>query len=102
MQNGNLALELHVIVGCAGDIARAARARPARVNGLVHGCQNRWVLAHAEIIVGAPHRDLARAIAGEVISHWKEPAAALQIRKNAISTFSMKGLEPLSLIHISE
>ena len=30
-----------------------------------------------------------------MIGHWKEPAAALQIRKKAIPTFSMKGLEPL-------
>jgi hypothetical protein len=30
-----------------------------------------------------------------MICHWEEPAAALQIRENAISTFSMKGLEPL-------
>jgi hypothetical protein len=30
-----------------------------------------------------------------MICHWKEPAAALQIRENTISTFSMKGLEPL-------
>jgi hypothetical protein len=30
-----------------------------------------------------------------VVCHWKEPAAALQIREDAISTFSMKGLEPL-------
>ena len=30
-----------------------------------------------------------------MVCHWKEPAAALQIRENAISPFSMKGLEPL-------
>jgi hypothetical protein len=30
-----------------------------------------------------------------MLCHWKGPAAALQIRENPISTFSMKGLEPL-------
>jgi hypothetical protein len=30
-----------------------------------------------------------------MICHCKEPAAALQIRENAISTLSMKGLKPL-------
>ena len=95
MEVGEFAFELHVIVGCARDIARAARAGSHGVNRLVHGRQYRWVLAHAEIIVGAPHRNLARAICREMICHWKEPAAALQIRENAISTFSMKGLEPL-------
>jgi hypothetical protein len=53
------------------------------------------VLAHAEIIVGAPYRNLARAICREIICDWKGPAAALQIRENAISAFSMKGREPL-------
>ena len=91
MEVGKFAFELHVIVGCARDIARAARAGSHGVNRLVHGCYHRWVLAHAEIIVGAPHRNLARAICREMICHRKEPAAALQIRENAISTFSMKG-----------
>jgi hypothetical protein len=53
------------------------------------------VLAHAEIVVGAPNGNLARAIRREMICHWKGPAPALQIRENAISTFSMKALEPL-------
>jgi hypothetical protein len=30
-----------------------------------------------------------------MICHWKEPAAALQIREYAIPTFSMKAFEPL-------
>jgi len=30
-----------------------------------------------------------------MVCHWKEPAAALQMGENAISTLSMKGLEPL-------
>src|SRR4051794_3499939 len=30
-----------------------------------------------------------------MICHWKEPAAALQIRENPIPTLSMKALEPL-------
>ena len=62
MEVGKFAFELHVIVGCAGDIARAARASPNGVNRLVHRRQHRWVLAHAEIIVGAPYRNLARVI----------------------------------------
>jgi hypothetical protein len=61
----------------------------------VHGRQYLWVLPHAEIVVGAPHGNRARAVCRELICHWKEPAAALQIRENAISTFAMKDLEPL-------
>ena len=37
MQVGKLAFELHVIVGRAGDIARAAGAGAHGVNRLVHG-----------------------------------------------------------------
>ena len=95
MQVGKLAFELHVIMGCAGDIARAARAGSHGVNRLVHGRQYHGVLAHAEIVVGAPHRNLARAICREMVRHWKATAAALQIRENPISAFSMKGVELL-------
>jgi hypothetical protein len=30
-----------------------------------------------------------------MIRHWKGPAAALQIRENAVSSFAPKGREPL-------
>ena len=95
MQVGQLAFQLHVVVGRAGDIARAAGAGAHGVDRLVHGGQYRRVLAHAEIVVGAPHGDLARTVRREVICHRKEPAAALHIREGAISAFAMKGLEPL-------
>src|SRR6185436_16072251 len=105
MEVGKLAFQLHVIVSCAGDIARAARAGSRGVKRLVHGCQYHRVLAHAEVVVGAPHRDLTRAICSEMVCHRKGPAATLQIREHAVSTFLMKALKPLleqSLkIHVS-
>ena len=84
-----------MIVGRARDIAGSAGAGSHGVNRLVHGLQHRRMLAHAEIVVGAPHRNLARAVCRYMLSHRKEAAAAPQIRENAISTFSKKGLELL-------
>jgi len=95
MEVGKLAFQLHVIVRCAGDIARAARAGARGVQRLVHGCQYHRVLAHAEIVVGAPHRNVTQAVCREMVCHWKGPAATLQIREHAVSTFPMKALKPL-------
>ena len=57
VQIGELALQLDVEVGGAGDVARAARAGAGGVDRLVHGGEHLRVLAHAEIVVGAPDRD---------------------------------------------
>src|SRR5262249_13911701 len=59
-----------------------------------------WVLPHAEIVVRAPDRDLARAHFREMVGRRKEPAAALQICKHAIATFSMEGLEALLQLQV--
>src|SRR5687767_9175766 len=95
MEVGKLSFELHVIVGRARDIAGSAGAGSDGVDRLVHGLQYRRMLAHAEIVVGAPHRNLARTVCRYMLGHRKEAAAAPQIRENAISTFSKKGLELL-------
>ena len=62
VQVGELVLELDVIVGGAGDVARAAGAGADGVDRLVHGGDDGRMLAHAEIVVGAPDGDLARAL----------------------------------------
>ena len=61
VQVGQLALQLDVIVGGAGDVARAAGAGAGLVDGLVHGVEHDRVLALAEIVVGAPDDDVALA-----------------------------------------
>ena len=50
-----LALEQHMVVVGAGDVAGAAGPRPAAVDGVLHGIDDDLVLAHAEIVVRAPH-----------------------------------------------
>ena len=59
---GKLALQLDMVVQGAGDIARAAGASPRDVERRMHGREHGRMLAHAEIVVGAPHRDRPGAI----------------------------------------
>ena len=53
------------------------------------------MLAHAEIVVGAPHRDLARALRRDVNGDGKRPAAALKVGEHTVAAFPMQGLQPL-------
>ena len=62
VQVGELALELDVVMRRAGDVARAAGAGADRIDRLVHGGEHRRVLAHAEIVVGAPDGDGTRGL----------------------------------------
>ena len=87
VQVGELALEQHVVVVGAGDVAGAAGAGAAAVDRLVHGVEHGRVLAHAEIVVRAPDRDLAAAavaieggageVAGVALEVGEDPVAAL-------------------------
>ena len=56
VQIGQFSLKPFMIDGCAGNIPRAARPCACGVNRFVHGGQNRRMLAHAQIIIAAPHR----------------------------------------------
>ncbi len=96
VQIGELSLELDVIVSRAGDIARAAGARADLLDRLVHGIAHHLVLAHAEIIVRAPHRHAVDAALGKMIGGWVSPAAALQIGEDAIAAFLMQRLKVLA------
>ena len=74
VQVGELGLELDVIVRGAGDVARAARAGADRVDRLVHGGDHGRVLAHAEVVVGAPDGDRMRLPLGrEVLGRGNAP-----------------------------
>ena len=98
VQIGKLGFELDVIMGGAGDVARAARAGADRVDRLMHGGEHHRVLAHAEIVVGAPHRHVAGAFAGELIGGGVGPAAALQLGKDPVAAFAVQRLEVLAKI----
>ena len=61
---------------------------PTVVDRLVHGGEHDRVLAHAEIVVRAPHGDRRGAASGVKCSAVGEgAAAALQIGEDAIAAF---------------
>ncbi len=62
VQAGEFSFQLNVIMGRAGNVARAAGACANPVDRLVHGLDDGRVLAHAEIIVRAPDRNRARSL----------------------------------------
>ena len=90
VQVGQFPLEQHVIVICAGDVAGAAGSRAAAVQSLMHRREHDRVLAHAQIVVGAPDGDF-RGAALRVIRRAREiPCLPLQIREHAITAFTAK------------
>ena len=66
MQIGQLAVQLDMIMRGAGDVARAARTGARRVDRLMHRRQHLGMLAHVQIIVGAPDRDRTPAPVGAI------------------------------------
>jgi hypothetical protein len=70
-------LRIPVTVIGAADVAGAAGA--AAVERLVHRLQHLRVLAHAEIIVGAPHHDVAAAARTAIDRTGKRSCLAFEI-----------------------
>ncbi len=91
---GEGAFEFHVVVVGAGDVARSARAGAAPVQRLVHRVEHLRVLAHAEIVVGAPHGDFLRAATFMVaLGPRKRAAPTLEVREDAIIAGVPKSVE---------
>src|SRR5438045_6752731 len=74
--------------GCAGDVAGAAGAGPATVDRGMHCRQYLGVLAHAEIVVGAPYRHLAAAVRVMVHRSREMPGSAFEIGKDAVASLA--------------
>src|SRR5215469_1197521 len=83
---------MHMAV--AGDVARAAGAGADRPQCLLDCREHRGVLAHAEIVVRAPHRDLGAD--AMVKGARKAPAAPLQIGEHAVPPFAVQRVETVS------
>ncbi len=78
VQIDELALELDQRVVDAGDVAGSAGSRAHAGRGLDQRVDHFGMLAHAEIVVGAPH-DTSRVPAGECHSaRGKRPAMRLR------------------------
>ena len=49
--------ESHSVLVVTGNVARAASTRAIFVKSFMHGFQDVFVATHAQIVIGAPHRD---------------------------------------------
>ena len=74
VQIGQLGLQLLVIHRGAGDVAGAAGACAGCVDGVMHRVQHNRVLAHAQIVVAAPHGDVLLGAVGTGPDRMREMA----------------------------
>ena len=96
MQPRQLTLQQHVIVRRTGDVACPARARADPVDRVFHGRAHLGVLAHAEIVVGAPHRDFVDVPVGGVAQRaWEVTDLTLQVSENTIVALVFEGVDAL-------
>src|SRR5262245_40607906 len=72
----------------AGNIACAARASTGVVESLMHRRNNKRMLAHAQIVVGAPHRHLALAVETAMQGTRKAAADPTNVGEFAIAAFA--------------
>jgi hypothetical protein len=91
---GEFGLQQHMAMGGAGNVARTAGAGTGDIHRLVHGRHDGRMLAHAQVIVGAPNGDLARLGDSVAVKRPREPAGqALQIGENSITAFRLQMFE---------
>ena len=55
MQFRNGVFQSHCVLVVAGNISSSSSTSSVIIKGLVHGLQDVWVAAHAEVVVGTPH-----------------------------------------------
>ena len=82
---GKLRLKLDMHVSRARDVAGAARAGADIPQRLVHGLEDGGMLAHCEIVVGAPNGDIPFALRGDQGGFRKIAAATLDVGEFAIT-----------------
>ncbi len=101
---GELMLQFDDRAARAGDVARSPCARAHLLRGLDHCVDDLGMLAHAEIVVGAPDRDVLRAPVGAAPERLGESLhRALDMRKSAIAPLSLEAeqgpLEIAPIVH---
>ncbi|MNN28597.1 hypothetical protein D3C81_1421750 [compost metagenome] len=86
---GQLGFQIDRRTGGAGNVARTAGAGAHGVDLGLHGVQHQGMLAHAQIVVGAPDHDvLFGAVLATAHRLRKLSAHALQIGEDAIAAFA--------------
>ena len=91
MEVGQFGLELDVIMRVAADVSRASRARADAVERFLHRGDHVGMLAHAEVIVRAPHGDVLRVGRARITARAGEAALGPQdVDEHAIAPLGMK------------
>ncbi len=104
VQVGQFMFELDQRVRGTGDVARAAGAGAHAAGRILEGGDHVGVLAHAEVVVGAPDGDLLGAAVGTPDGARKLAGNALEVGENAVSALRVELIdrfleEPL-IIHV--
>src|SRR6516162_8046075 len=84
----------------AGDVASAARAGPGAPSGLDHGADHLRILAHAQVIVGAPDHHVARPLRRMPNRVWEAIGDTLEIGKDAIATLRLQACQGITEIAV--
>jgi hypothetical protein len=94
MQPRQLMLQRHVQRVGAGDVARAAGARTLRADRGLHCLHHGGMLAHAEIVVAAPHGNFARSLSRAVKPGARKGADdALELGEDPVSPLVAQAIE---------
>jgi hypothetical protein len=104
MQIGQFMLQLDMIVRVTANVARPARARADIVQRLFHRRNHLGVLAHRQVIVRTPYRDVFGTImACETARIGVGAPIAQDVDENAVAAFRMKAIncriENLVVVH---
>ena len=73
------------------NVSRPPRAGSDPIESVMHCCEHRRMLAHSQIIVGAPDGNLT--LSAMIKGLRKVAGASLQVRKDSISIFASDELE---------
>ena len=90
---GEFGFQLHMVVVGARDVAGAARACAAFVEAGVHRFEHRGVLAHAEIVVRAPHGHCLLLVSDEAGGVGEAAAVALDVGKHPVAAIGAHHIE---------
>jgi hypothetical protein len=88
MQIGQFLFERHMIVVRARDVSGAAGPRATVIDRFMHRLQDERMLAHAQIIVGAPHADLLGSLRRVMRGARKGSSLPPEVCEDSIATFS--------------
>ena len=93
VQVGEFGLQRDMGMAGAADVAGAPCPRAVGVEGVVHRRQHRRMLAHAEVVVRAPHRHVARGAVAVVRGAWKGAPVAAEVGEDAVVAVGLQAVE---------